>query len=98
MHFTGWAKPTAIIETDHRSNPARIARRTNQPHPQATLGANVVEQARLVAILGDHQIHAPVMVIITQRGASLLAINLDSALLARHRLQTPAAVAAKPWQ
>src|ERR1035441_4357483 len=96
MHFARRAQPSAIIETDHRSNPPRIASRTHQPNPQAGFGAYVMEEARLVAILGDDQIHAPVVVIITQRGTPLLAIDLDSALLARHRLQTPVTVAPQP--
>src|SRR2546422_1904749 len=90
---------TGVLSGDQphlRPDSGRIAGRPFESHAQPRFRALVVKQPGRSVVLGHDQIDSSIGVIITKRGASLLAIDLNSAFLARHSLKIPAAIASQP--
>src|SRR5215471_15522127 len=63
------------------TNTQRISGWPPQVNAQAGFGAQVVIEPGCVAILTDGNVNAPVLVIVADRTAALLAINFDSTVL-----------------
>lgn len=92
MDFSRRTKPVAELEAHHRANSPRVPGRTSQPHTQPGFASDIVKQPGLTAILGDHQVGSTVPVEIADRGAALLSINFDAALLPGYRSEATLSV------
>src|SRR5881396_330250 len=76
MDLSERSLPLATDEPQLRPDPLWVARRPFEPDAQARLGPQVVIQLGLRSILGHHQIHPPVLIVVRQGRYALFAVNL----------------------
>ena len=95
--WSGCGLRLSLVLWGVRRNARRIAGRSQQAHTQPRPSADVVKQTRGGAVLGDHEVRTAIPVIIRDGGASLLAIDQETTLLAGDRLQRAAAIAAQQY-
>src|SRR5689334_15145870 len=70
--------------------------RTLEPNAQAGFGAEVVVKLRVAGVLRDHQIDAPIVVVVSQRAASLFAVNFDARNASRDGDKATAPISFEP--
>src|SRR5205823_1517704 len=96
MNFSGRPHFFATNQSHDGPHPGWVSSRTAQSHAQSWPSAQVLIELGFRPVLRHHQVEPPIPIIITNRRAPLLAIDLDSTLLARDRLQAASTVPPQP--
>src|SRR5678815_3515465 len=96
MNFASRALVILEHHAEHRTDTRRISWQSLQPYPQPGYGANIVIEPGCSAILSNHQVHAPIFIIIAECCAALFAKNSDARTHTRNRCELAASVTLEP--
>ena len=95
MDFSGGTGQPTCLDTEHRTQAVPIARRTDEPDPDAGFAGGVAKEPGRRAVLGDDEIRAAIVVEVGRGRPPLFPIGQHARFLTRHRGETAPAIAAQ---